>query len=390
MPVYNRIADLQNDMQTWRRDIHKHPELGFEEIRTAQIVAEKLRDWGMEVHEGIGQTGVVGVLKGQGNSTKTIGIRADMDALPMQELTGVPHQSVHDGKMHACGHDGHTAILLGAAKYLCETRNFDGTVNFIFQPAEEGLGGGDAMVKDGLFERFPCDAVYGLHNMPDGPFGTFHIKKGSLMASADVARIHIKAKGGHAAHPQRSIDPIKVGVQLYNAVQTIVSRNVSPIDNVVISITEFHAGTAQNVIPHDAELTASIRTTTPEMRDYVEKRMAEICDGVAATFGVEIDLDYKRIFPCTVNHDAQTDIITRIASELVGPENVNTQAPVRMGSEDFSFMLEACPGAYIFLGSQDKDHQFAVHHPQYDFNDGILGLGASLWAKLVETELPRI
>jgi len=389
VPVLNRIAEIQEDMQTWRRDIHKHPELGFEEIRTAQIVAEKLRAWGLEVHEGIGKTGVVGVLKGEGNSSRTIGIRADMDALPLQEMTGVEHQSIHDGKMHACGHDGHTAILLGAAKYLSETQNFDGTVNFIFQPAEEGLGGGDAMVKDGLFERFPCDGVYGLHNMPDTPRGTFHIKKGCLMASADTAKVKIRAKGGHAAHPHRAVDPIKVGVQLYVALQTIVSRNVSPVDNVVISICEFHAGTAMNVIPHDAELSASIRTATPEMRDYVEKRFKEICAGVASTFNVDIEVEYNRIFPCTINHDNEVDTIVKIAEEIVGAENVNTDAPVRMGSEDFSFMLEACPGAYIFLGAGDEDHRYHVHHPEYDFNDGILGIGASLWAKLVETELPK-
>ncbi len=389
MPVYNRIAELHDEMQAWRRDIHKHPELGFEEIRTAEIVAGKLREWGIEVHEGIGKTGLVGVLKGQGNSNRTIGIRADMDALPMQEMTGLEYQSVHDGKMHACGHDGHTTILLGAAKYLSETRNFDGTVNFIFQPAEEGGGGGDAMVKDGLFERFPCDGVYGLHNMPDKPKGTFHIKTGTLMASADVARVTITAKGGHAAHPQRANDPIKIGVQLYTALQTIVSRNISPVDNVVISITEFHAGAAMNIIPHDAKLTASIRTATPEMRDYVEQRFKEICAGIAATFNADIEVDYHRNYPCTINHEAETEIVSRAADAIVGEQNVNRKAPVRMGSEDFSFMLEACPGAYIHLGSGDEDHTFTVHHPEYDFNDDILGIGASLWARLVEQELPR-
>jgi len=390
MPVYNRIADLQNDMQIWRHDIHKHPELCFEEVRTAKIVAEKLRSWGLDVTEGIGVTGLVGTLKGNGgNSSKAIGIRADMDALPLQELTGCDYQSIYDGKMHACGHDGHTAILLGAAKYLAETRNFDGTVHFIFQPAEEGGGGGDAMVKDGLFERFPCDGVYGLHNMPDQPKGTFHIKSGPLMASADGALVTIHGKGGHAAHPQRSIDPLMIGVQLHVALQTIVSRNVGPVDNAVVSITEFHAGSAQNIIAHEAKLTASIRTTTPEMRDMVERRFKEICAGVAATFGVDIDVDYQRNYPCTVNHERETEIIVKAAREIVGAENVNTNAPVRMGSEDFSFMLEACPGAYIFLGAADETHRFTVHHPEFDFNDEILGLGASLWAKLVEQELPR-
>ena len=389
MPVNNRIAEMHEDMQEWRHDIHKHPELCFEEVRTANVVAEKLKSWGIEVHEEIGVTGLVGVLKGQGTSKRTIGIRADMDALPLQELTGVPYQSIFDGKMHACGHDGHTAILLGAAKYLSETRNFDGTVNFIFQPAEEGGGGGDAMVKDGLFERFPCDGVYGLHNMPDMPKGGFHIKYGPLMASADEARVTIHGKGGHAAHPQRSIDPIMIGVQLHVALQTIVSRNVGPVDNAVVSITEFHSGTAGNIIPHEAKLSASIRTTTPEMRDMVEQRFKEICAGVAATFGVEIDVEYRRNYPCTVNHDNETDIIVKAASAILGAENVNTNAPVRMGSEDFSFMLEACPGAYIFLGAKDETHPHSVHHPEYDFNDEILSTGASLWAHLVEQEMPR-
>ncbi|GLQ05019.1 M20 aminoacylase family protein [Sneathiella chinensis] len=389
MPPYNRIAELQDDMKQWRQDIHKHPELCYEEVRTAKIVADKLREWGLEVHEGIGVTGVVGVLKGQGNSNRAIGIRADMDALPMQEMTGVPYQSVHEGKMHACGHDGHTAILLGAAKYLSETRNFDGTVNFIFQPAEEGGGGGDAMVKDGLFERFPCDGVYGLHNQPMMPKGTFNIKSGPLMASADAVEFMICGKGGHAAHPQFTVDPIKVGVQLHIALQTIVSRNVSPVDSAVISVTMFEAGTAQNIIPHDAKLTASVRTTTPEVRDFVEKRIKEIAAGVGATFGAEITVNYQRFYPCTVNHEKETEILSRAAIAVVGEDRVDTNTPVRMGSEDFSFMLEACPGAYIFLGTNDEDHNYSVHHPKFDFNDEVLGLGASLWAKLVEQEMPR-
>jgi amidohydrolase len=389
MPINNRIAELHDDMQTWRHDIHKHPELCFEEVRTAQVVAEKLREWGLEVHEGIGVTGLVGVLKGQGNSTRTIGIRADMDALPLQELTGCEYQSIYDGKMHACGHDGHTAILLGAAKYMSETRNFDGTVHFIFQPAEEGGGGGDAMVKDGLFERFQCDGVYGLHNMPDMPKGNFYIRYGSLMASADVASVTIHGKGGHAAHPQRSNDPLTAGVQLHSALQTIVARNVSPIDNVVVSVTEFLSGTGQNIIPHEAKLTASIRTTNAEMRDFVEKRFKEVCAGIATSFDLEVEVEYRRNYPCTVNHDNETDIIIKAAKAVAGDNNVFSDAPVRMGSEDFSFMLEACPGAYIFLGAQDENHMFTVHHPEYDFNDEILSMGASLWAQLVEQEMPR-
>ncbi|MBL4905819.1 MAG: amidohydrolase, partial [Sneathiella sp.] len=348
-----------------------------------------LRSWGLEVHEGIGVTGVVGVLKGQGNSLRSIGIRADMDALPLQEMTGLPHQSVIDGKMHACGHDGHTAILLGAAKYLSETRNFDGTVNFIFQPAEEGGGGGDAMVKDGLFTRFPCNGVYGLHNQPMMRKGSFNIKSGPLMASADTATMTIHGKGGHAAHPQFTVDPIKVGVQLHIALQTIVSRNISPVDSAVVSVTMFQAGSAENIIPDQATLTASIRTATPEIRDLAEKRVKEICAGVAQTFGAEIDVNYVRRYPCTVNHEAETHILTKAAIAVAGENMVDTKTPIRMGSEDLSFMLEACPGAYIFLGANDEEHNHSVHHPKFDFNDEVLSLGASLWAKLVEQQMPR-
>jgi len=389
MPVYNRIAETHNDMQAWRRDLHQHPELCFEERRTSAIVAEKLRSWGIEVHEGIGVTGVVGVLKGQGTGTGAIGIRADMDALPMQEENDFSYKSTINGKMHACGHDGHTAILLGAAKYLAETRNFDGTVHFIFQPAEEGGGGGDAMVKDGLFERFPCDGVYGLHNQPSMPRGTFNIRSGPMMASADVAVMKINGKGGHAAYPHLTNDPIAAGVQLYTALQTIVARNVGPVENAVVSVTMFEAGTGSNIIPQEAKLTASIRAMTAQIRDLVENRMGEICAGVAETHGVEVDLDYKRCYPSVVNHEKETEIAARAAIEVVGAENVNTETPIRMGSEDFAFMLEECPGCYFFLGTNDETHFHSVHHPEFDFNDEVLSIGASIWARLVEQQLPR-
>lgn len=389
MPVYNRIAEIHEDMQSWRRDIHKHPELCFEEQRTAEVVAEKLRSWGIEVHEGIGVTGLVGVLRGPGESKKTIGIRADMDALPMQELNEFDYRSCIDGKMHACGHDGHTAILLGAAKYLAESRNFDGTVHFIFQPAEEGGGGGDAMVKDGLFERFPCDGVYGLHNNPDKPKGTINLRPGPLMASADTVEMTIHGKGGHAAHPHLTIDPIAVGVQLYTALQTIVARNVGPVDNAVVSVTMFEGGTGSNIIGHSTKLTASIRTMTAETRDLIENRVHEICAGIAATHGTTIDVDYVRGYPSTVNHEKETYIVAKAAAEVVGPDNVDLNTSIRMGSEDFSFMLEACPGAYLFLGTRDDTHFHSVHHPEFDFNDEVLSIGASLWAKLVEQQLPR-
>ena len=389
MAIYNRIAEIHKEMQVWRRDIHRHPELCFEEQRTAEIVAEKLRSFGLEVHEGIGITGVVGVLKGQGSSTKSIGIRADMDALPMQELNEFDYKSSIDGKMHACGHDGHTAILLGAAKYLAESQNFDGTVNFIFQPAEEGGGGGDAMVKDGLFDRFPCDGVYGLHNQPGMPRGTVNIRSGPLMASADTAILTIKGKGGHAGYPHLTVDPIAAAVQLHVALQTIVARNVGPVDNAVVSVTMFEAGTGSNIIPQEAKLTASIRTMTAQVRDLVEKRVREICAGIAQTHGVEVDVDYTRGYPSTINHEKETYIVAKAAAEVVGPANVDTNTPVRMGSEDFAYMLQACPGAYMFLGTQDDTHFHSVHHPEYDFNDEVLSIGASLWAKLVEQQMPR-
>jgi len=389
MPIYNRIAEFEDEIRAWRQDIHKHPELCFEEVRTADIVASKLKEWGIETHEGIAKTGVVGVIKGQHDNGRAIGIRADMDALPMQEMGNPEYKSIHDGKMHACGHDGHTAILLGAARYLAETRNFDGTVNLIFQPAEEGGGGGDVMVKEGLFERFPCDAVYGLHNLPNYPKGTFNIRPGALLAAADRAHIVIRGVGGHAALPNMSKDPISIGVQIYNAVQAIVARNIDPIHMAVISITQFHAGTANNVIPDTATLTASVRTTDPATRALIEQRMAEICRGTANIHDVEIELEYTRGYPATVNHEAETKRLAEAARYVVGDAMVDDNCDPLMGSEDFSFMLEAKPGAFIFLGGGDESHCHSVHHPEFDFNDETLTTGASLWARLVEQELPR-
>ncbi len=389
MPIYNRIADFDDDIRAWRHDIHKHPELCFEEVRTADIVANKLREWGIETHEGIATTGVVGVIKGQGKSGKAIGIRADMDALPLQEV-GIPdYKSIHDGKMHACGHDGHTAILLGAAKYLAETRNFDGTVNLIFQPAEEGGGGGNVMVQEGLFERFPCDAVYGLHNMPHLPKGTFNIRPGALMAAADDVQIVITGVGGHAAMPQHTKDPVSIGVEIYNAVQMILTRNVDPINTAVISITQFHAGTATNVVPETATLNASVRTADAETRSLIQRRLKEICDGMAKIHDVDIDLKYSDGYPATVNHPAEATRLADAASSVVGEAMVDRDCEPLMGSEDFSYMLEATPGAYILLGGGDDTHNHPVHHPEFDFNDETLTTGASLWARLVEQELPR-
>jgi amidohydrolase len=388
MPIKNRIAEFDAEMREWRHDFHAHPELRFEEVRTAGIVAEKLRAWGYEVHEGIAGTGVVGVLKA-GDGDGSIGIRADMDALPMQEEANPAYKSTVAGKMHACGHDGHTATLLGAARYLAETRNFDGTVNLIFQPAEEGGAGAKKMIDDGLFKNFPCDSVYGLHNMPQIPRGQFAIRKGALMAAADGMKITINGKGGHAAMPHLAIDPIAIGTQIYAATQTIVSRQIDPFDKAVISITQFHAGTANNVIPAEAVLDASIRTVSLETRDMIRDKFKAMCASFAAQHGIEITCDYNEGYPVTLNHDDNVDRVAEAAAEVVGAEMVDTATVPLMGSEDFSYMLEERPGAYIFLGGGDETHVHSVHHPEYDYNDENLVTGASLWATLVERELPR-
>jgi len=389
MPVKNRIAEFDAEMREWRHDFHAHPELRFEEVRTSGIVAEKLKAWGYEVHEGIAGTGVVGVLKGEDGQGGSIGIRADMDALPMQEEANPAYRSTVAGKMHACGHDGHTATLLGAAKYLAETRNFDGTVNLIFQPAEEGGAGAKKMIEAGLFKNFPCDSVYGLHNMPQIPRGQFAIRKGALMAAADSMKITINGKGGHAAMPHLAIDPIAIGTQIYAAAQTIVSRQIDPFDKAVISITQFHAGTANNVIPAEAILDASIRTVSLETRDMIRDKFKAMCASFAAQHGIEILCDYKEGYPVTLNHDDNVDRVAEAAADVVGAEMVDTATVPLMGSEDFSYMLEERPGAYIFLGGGDETHTHSVHHPEYDYNDEVLATGASLWATLVERELPR-
>ncbi len=389
MPVYNSIAEFHDDMSTWRRDIHAHPELGFEEIRTGGIVAEKLEQWGIEVHTGIAKTGVVGVLRGTGDSTRTIGLRADLDALPMTEVGTPDYRSTHDGKMHACGHDGHTTMLLGAARYLAETRNFDGTVNFIFQPAEENAGGGGLMVDEGLFERFPCDAVYGMHNYVGIDKGKFGIRTGALMAAVDSAKINITGVGGHAAWPNLCVDPIAIGVQLHTALQTIISRNTKPQDSAVLSITQFHGGSANNVISGTAMLDISIRSLRDEVRDMLRRRIFEVCDGVAKTHGATIEVDYQVGYPATVNHRAETENAIRAASAVVGAQNVDGDTEPVMGSEDFSYMLEACPGAYILIGQRDAGNVHSLHSASYDFNDDILPLGASYWSALVEQSLPR-
>ena len=389
MPVINRIADFHDDMTAWRRDIHAHPETAFEENRTADVVAGKLESFGIEVHRGLAKTGVVGRLRA-GRSPNAIGLRADLDALNLLEKNDVDYRSKHDGKMHACGHDGHITMLLGAARYLAETRNFDGTVHFIFQPAEEGGGGGRVMVEEGLFEQFPCTAVYGMHNWPGMPQGRIGVRTGAMMASADLFEIRIRGRGGHAAMPHYAIDPIVVGAQMVNALQTIASRTNDPLDSVVVSVTQFHAGTADNVIPDEAVLSGTCRALSPEGRDMIERRMRETVEGIAASHGIAAELDYRRNYPVLVNTAEETQKAARAAAKVVGEANVTVDDPPVMGSEDFAFMLQAKPGSYVWIGNGvGEEGGCMVHNPHYDFSDEILPLGASYWASLVEQELAR-
>jgi amidohydrolase len=386
MPIINRLAEYQDEVAAWRHDLHRHPEILYEVHRTAATVAERLAEFGVdEVVTGLGRTGVVGVIRGKrGNGDRTIGLRADMDALPLTELTGKPYASTVAGKMHACGHDGHTAMLLGAAKYLAETRNFDGTAVVIFQPAEEGGGGGKAMIEDGLMERFGIDEVYGMHNMPGLDIGKFAIRPGPIMAATDEFNLTIAGHGAHAAKPHSSIDPIIVGTQLVQALQTIVSRSVDPLESVVVSVTKFHAGEAHNIIPETARLGGTVRTLTGEMRDLAEKRIREIAAGIAAVYGAHIEVDYDRNYPVTVNHADNTTFAGDVAAEVVGAERVDRDVAPMMGGEDFSYMLEKRPGAFIFIGNGDTA---GLHNPAYDFNDEALPIGASYWVRLVETSL---
>src|ERR1700759_840659 len=387
MPIVNRVADLHSDITAWRRDIHEHPELLYDVHRTAAFVADRLREFGCdEVATGLGKTGVVGVIKGRkpgGGDVKVIGLRADMAALRIEEATNLPYASKTSGKMHACGHDGHTAMLLGAACYLAETRNFAGDAVVIFQPAEEGGFGAAAMIKDGLFDRFPIDQVYGMHNGPGIPVGSFAIRPGPIMASTDAVNIHIEGRGGHAARPHLSIDSVMVGAQLITALQSIVARSVDPLESAVISMCEFHAGNARNVIPQTAEIRGTVRTLTPEVRKLVESRVREVVEGVARMTGAKIDLGYERGYPVVVNHAAETDFAIKVAEEIAGHGNVQEMPPL-MGGEDFAYMLEKRPGAFIFCGNGDSAR---LHHPAYNFDDNAIVYGNSYWIKLVENTL---
>ena len=385
MPVKNRFAELLPEITEWRRDLHENPEILFDTHRTSAIVAEKLKSFGCDdIVTGIGRTGVVGVIKGKSNgSGKVIGLRADMDALPIHEQTGLEYASKTDGAMHACGHDGHTAMLLGAAKYLSETRNFDGTVVVIFQPAEEGGGGGKEMCDDGMMDRFGIQEVYGMHNWPGKPVGSFAIRPGAFFAAADQFDIVVEGKGGHAAKPQETIDSTVVAAQLVTALQTIASRNADPVEQVVVSVTSIESSsTAYNVIPQRVNLKGTVRTLNKDIRDLAEKRIGEIAQGVAATFGATIDVSYMRGYPVMVNSDVQTEFAASVAASVSGG---CADAPLVMGGEDFAFMLEERPGAYILVGNGDTA---AVHHPEYNFNDEAIPAGCSWWAEIVEQRMP--
>jgi hippurate hydrolase len=388
MPKSELIAALAPEITAIRRDLHAHPELQYDVQRTAGVVAEKLRAWGVdEVVTGIGQTGVVGVIKGKGQgSGKVIAMRADMDALPIHEETNLPHRSTVPGKMHACGHDGHTAMLLGAAKYLAETRDFDGTAVLIFQPAEEGGAGAKAMLDDKMMERFGIQEVYGMHNRPGLELGRFEITKGPAMAAADRIHIKIEGKGGHAAAPHNVNDPLVAACQLVTALQTVASRNVDPLDSIVVSVTALNAGEAFNVIPQTVEIKGSVRTLTPKTREIAQKRITEITAGLMGAFGMKYDLEYHLGYPVTFNHAGQTDFVTSVTKEVFGSDAITTDVPPTMGSEDFSYMLEERPGAFINIGNGDSA---GLHHPAYEFNDKAIPVGVTYWASLVEISMPQ-
>jgi hippurate hydrolase len=393
MKVIDSIVSQAASVAAIRRDIHAHPELCFEERRTADLVAAKLAEWGIPVHRGMGGTGVVGIIQ-QGSSARAIGLRADMDALPLQEKNTFAHASRHEGKMHACGHDGHTAMLLAAAQHLAKHRNFDGTVYLIFQPAEEGGGGAREMMRDGLFDRFPVEAVFGMHNWPGLRAGTFALSPGPVMASSNEFKITIRGKGGHAAMPHNATDPVVVACQMVQAFQTIVSRNLKPIDAGVISVTMIHAGHASNVIADSCELQGTVRTFTLEVLDQIEARMREAAEHTCAAFGARCDFEFERNYPPTINAEREVEFARRVMADIVGEANVHRQEPT-MGAEDFAYMLQAKPGAYAFIGNGDGVHRemghgggpCTLHNPSYDFNDDLIPLGATYWVRLVEAWL---
>lgn len=391
MPIINRIADYHDEMTAWRRDLHMHPETAFEEVRTSDFVAGKLAEFGYEVHRGLARTGVVGTLKGaKGDNGRAIGLRADMDALNMEEKNTFGHRSQYKGKMHGCGHDGHITMLLGAARYLAETRKFAGTIHLIFQPAEEGAGGGRRMVEDGLFEMFPVEAVYGMHNMPGIPVGSFGTRTGAILTAMDLFEIRVEGVGTHAATPELGIDPIVAASQIVLGLQAIVSRELSPLMSVVLTITEFRAGTgALNNVPDHAMLRGTARILNPEVRDSIEERVRRIVEGIAHAHRARVHIKYWHNYPPLVTDPAHTKFIVGVAEEVAGKGKVDPDYPPNMASEDFSFMLQKKPGAYVFIGAGLEEGGRILHNPLYDFNDEILPIGASYWARLVETSMTK-
>jgi len=388
MSLIPEIVALKEELTAWRRDIHAHPELCFEEHRTSDLVAARLESFGIEVTRGIAKTGVVGTLK-TGTGNRAIALRADMDALPLNEKNEFAYRSRHDGRMHACGHDGHTTILLGAARYLAKTRNFDGTVYFVFQPAEEGGGGGRIMVEEGLFDRFPAEAVYGLHNAPNYPAGKFFTRPGPVMAAASVFDLHVTGRGAHAARPESGLDAVVAAAHVVTALQTVVSRSISPFDTAVVSVTQIHGGDAYNIIPEDVLIRGNCRAYRTEVMDRIEATIRRVAENTASAHGASARLDFRRGYPPLINHARETEIACDAAALVVGEQNVDRNGAPRMASEDFAYMLEARPGAFIFMGNGDSEGSCDVHNPRYDFNDDILPVGASYFARLVEMTLPK-
>ena len=396
MQVIDAIAAQAASIAALRRDIHAHPELCFEEVRTADVVARQLTEWGITVHRGLGTTGVIGIVQGRdgGASGRALGLRADMDALPLQESNTFAHASQHIGKMHACGHDGHTAMLLAAGQYLAQQRDFEGTVYLIFQPAEEGGGGAREMMNDGLFEKFPMEAVFGMHNWPGMPVGSMAVSAGPVMASSNEFKITIRGKGGHAAMPHNTIDPVPIACQMVQAFQTIITRNKKPVDAGVISVTMIHAGEATNIIPNTCELQGTVRTFTLEVLDLIEARMRQVAEHTCAAHGALCEFEFLRNYPPTINSAAEAAFARQVMTGIVGAERVLAQEPT-MGAEDFAFMLQAKPGAYCFIANGDGDHReighgggpCALHNPSYDFNDALIPLGATYWVQLAQTWL---
>jgi amidohydrolase len=395
MNILDSVVTQAAAIAAIRRDIHAHPELCFQEVRTADVVAQKLTEWGIPIHRGLGTTGVVGIVK-HGTGSRAVGLRADMDALPMQEFNTFSHASKHQGKMHACGHDGHVAMLLAAAQHLAKNRNFDGTVYLIFQPAEEGGGGAREMIKDGLFEQFPMEAVFGMHNWPGPQVGRFAVSAGPVMASTSEFKITIHGKGSHAAMPHNGIDPVPIACEMVQAFQTIVSRNKKPVDAGVVSVTMIHAGEATNVVPDSCELQGTVRTFTHEVLDLIERRMKQIAEHVSAAHDAACDFQFVRNYPPTVNSAAETEFARQVMASIVGPDNVELQEPT-MGAEDFAYMLQAKPGAYCFIANGDGSHRemghgggpCMLHNPSYDFNDDLIPLGATYWVRLAEAWLSK-